>query len=98
MGKMVGVAEFKAKCSEFLRELEAGGGPITITNRGKIVGVLSPPPVPEEEPRSFFGFMKGTVTLAPDFDPGEMADPDWEEKWDAKWDERGLPAPDADRR
>lgn len=80
MGKQVGIAEFKAKCSEFLRELETGGGPITITNRGKVVGVLSPPPEPEPKSRArMFGFMKGTVTYAPDFNPEEPAfDPgDW---------------------
>lgn len=97
MGKMVGVAEFKAKCSELLRELEAGGGPITITNRGKVVGVLTPPL--QEAPRgSLFGLMKGTVTFAPEHEPDEMVDPDWGAKFDAKWDERGFPAPDADRR
>lgn len=82
MGKMVGIAEFKAKCSEFLRELETGGGPITITNRGKVVGVLNPPPLDEIATRgSRFGFMKGTVTFADDFDPGEPAfDTD---DWDA---------------
>jgi prevent-host-death family protein len=92
VGKMVGIAEFKAKCSEFLRELETGGGPITITNRGKVVGVLNPPPAPERKPcASSFGMMKGTVTHAPDFELDQPVDPNWEAEWEAKWDRLGFP-------
>jgi prevent-host-death family protein len=89
MGKMVGIAEFKANCTRLLREMQKDGEPITVTNRGKVVGVMSPP-TEDAKPKSLFGCMKGTFTIHGDI-VGPV-DPDWEAKWDAKWDERGLPA------
>ena len=86
MGKMVGVAEFKAKCLEYLREMERDGQPITLTKRGRVVGVVSPPaPTPaskEDTPKTGFGFLKGSVTWLSD-DHVSPADPDWEAGWDA---------------
>ena len=83
MGKVVGIAEFKAKCSEFLRELEAGGSPITITNRGKIVGVLNAPSgTARSSTDALWDTKKGSITYAPDYDPSEPADSDWEAKWE----------------
>jgi len=42
MGKIVGIAEFKAHCIRLLRELERDGQPITVTKRGKPVAVVGP--------------------------------------------------------
>jgi prevent-host-death family protein len=95
MGKMVGIAEFKANCTRLIAEMERDGEPITITKRGRAVAELKPAADPARAKR-FLAAIAGTVTLAPDFDPGEsMFLSDWEAKWEAKWDERGLPAPDA---
>lgn len=45
-------------------------------------------PVPQRSrAKTLFDALKGTVTFAPDFDPGESAlDPDWEEQWEASFD------------
>ena len=92
MGKQVGMAEFKAHCTRLLRELEQDGEPITITNRGRAVAVVTPSTAPETPPlASAFGCMKGTGTIIGDIE--SPIDPDWEAKWEAKWDELGFPAP-----
>ena len=41
MGKMVGMAEFKANCTRLLRELGEDGEAITVTVRGKPVAVVN---------------------------------------------------------
>ena len=85
MTKMVGAAEFKAKCLALLDEVQATGVPITITKRGKPVATVSAAQV--EKPRKpMFGSMKDTGRISGDLD--EPIDPDWEAKWDAKWDGR----------
>jgi len=45
-------------------------------------------PIPQRSRATLlFGALKGRVTFAPDFDPGESAlDPDWEEQWEAGFD------------
>lgn len=92
MGKMVGMAEFKANCTRLLRELEQDGEPITVTVRGKPVAVVSPS-APKPKRESLFGVLAGTVTINGDFDLTEPIDPDWEAKWEAKWNALGYPAP-----
>lgn len=85
MTKMVGAAEFKAKCLALLDEVQATGEPITVTKRGKPVAMVST--VAKEEPRkSLFGAMKGTIKILGDIE-GPI-DPDWEARWLAKWDEK----------
>ena len=97
MGKMVGIAEFKANCTRLIAEMERDGEPITITKRGKAVAELKPATDASRAER-FLAAIAGTVTPAPDFDPEEsMFVSDWEAQWEAKWDERGFPAPDAMR-
>ena len=94
MGKMVGIAEFKANCTRLIAEMERDGEPITITKRGRAVAELKPAADVSRADR-FLAAIAGTVTLAPDFDPEEsMVDPDWEAKWEAQWDALGFPAPD----
>lgn len=60
MGKLVGIAEFKAKCERLLSQMEQDGEPIQLTRRGKVVGVISPPPTlaPAEPLPSAFGLLK----------------------------------------
>ena len=75
MGKIVGIAEFKANCTRLIAEMERDGQPITVTRHGKAVGVLSPA-APEAPPASLYGCMKGTVLwyddpFEPAFDPSE---------------------------
>ena len=79
MGKMVGAAEFKTHCLRFLKEVERTGEPLTITNRGRVVGVLNPPA--REKPKFTFGFMKGSIKVFGDI-VGPI-EPDWESEWEA---------------
>ncbi|MDQ8756067.1 type II toxin-antitoxin system Phd/YefM family antitoxin [Sphingosinicella sp. LHD-64] len=85
MGKMIGAAEFKAHCLRILDEVERTGEPVTITKRGKPVGVLRP--APKEEKRLFFGCMKNSGyrfddPFSPAIDPSEVHAND-----PAKWDD-----------
>jgi prevent-host-death family protein len=83
MSKLIGIAEFKANCTRLLREMERDGQPITVTKRGQPVAELTPV-VRKGRAKALFGMLKGSVTFAPDFDPGESGfDPDWEKIWDA---------------
>ena len=84
MTKMVGAAEFKAKCLALLDEVQATGEPITVTKRGKPVVTVAAAVVEQAPRKPVFGSMKGSVTIHGDLD--EPIDPDWEEKWLAKWD------------
>ena len=81
MGKMVGMAEFKANCTRLLRELGEDGEPITVTSRGKPVATIAPPPtVGDQRLGSAFGFLKSNRYRF-DADPEAPAcDPD---EWDA---------------
>ena len=76
MGKTIAAAAFQANCLRVINELREDGEPVTITNRGKPVAVLSPVR-PEREDRSIIGVMKGSVQAYDDpFRPA--ADPsDW---------------------
>lgn len=88
MGKVIGIAEFKANCTRLIAEMERDGQPITVTRHGKAVGVLSPPAA-ETPPASLYGCMKGMVVRYDD--PFEPVDPDWQAEWEAGWDELGFP-------
>ncbi|TPG48374.1 type II toxin-antitoxin system Phd/YefM family antitoxin [Sphingomonas glacialis] len=87
MTKMIGAAEFKAKCLAILDEVQASGESITITKRGKPVATVSAVATGEAEPRPpIFGAMRGSGMIVGDLDA--PLDPDWETKWEAKWDEK----------
>jgi prevent-host-death family protein len=73
--RKLSVTEFKAHCTEALREVETTGETLRITRHGRVVALIVPSSA-SEGPRSFgewFGSGKGTVTFAPDYDPGEPA-------------------------
>ena len=76
MGKSMGAAEFKAACLSVIRQMDKDGEPVTITNRGRPVAVLTPPPSSKDRP-SIIGAMRGSVLRYDDpFLPA--ADPsDW---------------------
>ena len=79
MGKMVGMAEFKANCTRLLRELGEDGGTITVTSRGKPVAVVSVPEDATQTMPTAFGMLRSDRYLFDD-DPSEPAvDPEeWE--------------------
>ena len=59
MGKMVGMAEFKAKCIAILNDVQATGETVTVTKRGKPVAVVEPiAPEGERGKSSPIGFLK----------------------------------------
>ena len=73
--KMMGAAEFKAKCLRVIDKMTRDLEPVTITKRGKPVAVLSPAK-PDDKPASIWGAMRGTVLryddpFAPAVDPAE---------------------------
>ena len=78
VSKTIAAAAFQAKCLRIINQMGEDGEPVTITNRGRPVAVLSPVR-PQDEDRSIVGAMKGSV-LAYD-DPFRPAvDPaDWED-------------------
>ena len=75
--KTVGAAEFKARCLRLIRQMNQDGEPVTVTNRGRPVAMLSP--LPEQtRSASIIGAMAGTVLayddpLAPAAEPSEWA-------------------------
>jgi prevent-host-death family protein len=61
--------EFKAKCLDVLDRLAARKlTRVTITKRGKIVAVLTPPDDSEAAVRELHGFLRGSVIAPPGFD------------------------------
>jgi antitoxin (DNA-binding transcriptional repressor) of toxin-antitoxin stability system len=79
MTKMVGIAEFKAKCERLISQMEKDGEPIALTRRGKVVGVLKPPSKARPKLEGAFGMLKNDAYRF-DWDPSEpAADPsDWD--------------------
>ena len=77
MGKMIGAAEFKAKCLRILDEVERTGESVTVTKRGRPFAEVKPV-AKQEAGKLLFGSMKGTVLkYERPFDPA--IDPDeWE--------------------
>ncbi|MBB3139119.1 prevent-host-death family protein [Rhizobium pisi] len=78
MSKVVGAAEFKAKCLNLIDQMRNDDESIVITKRGKPVAVLSPARDTTER-KSIIGAMRGSVLryddpLSPAVEP---------EDWDA---------------
>ncbi len=75
--KRVTVSDFKAHCTEYLRELEKGDEVLEITRHGKVVALVKKPEKEQAEgPQTiadFMGSMRGTVIFADDYDPHEPA-------------------------
>lgn len=65
MTKSVGVHEAKTQLSKLLARVEAGEQ-IAITNRGRTVALLGPPP--QATMKRQFGLDEGRLTIAEDFD------------------------------
>ncbi|OOO34409.1 type II toxin-antitoxin system Phd/YefM family antitoxin [Rhizobium sophoriradicis] len=60
MSKVIGAAEFKAKCLNLIDQMRDDDESIVITKRGKPVAVLSPAPDTGSR-KSIIGAMKGSV-------------------------------------
>ncbi|WP_377290260.1 type II toxin-antitoxin system Phd/YefM family antitoxin [Rhizobium sp. SG2393] len=75
-GKMIGAAEFKAKCLSLIDEVAETREPVIVTKRGKALAVLTPLPPLQPSP-SIVGALRGSVLRFDDpFAP--VADGDWD--------------------
>ena len=84
MDTQISASSFKATCLEIFDRVASGElEQVTITKRGRVVGVLQPPPKPASA-ADLFGCMRGSVTVAPEVDLAAPLDLD---PFDA---ERGL--------
>ena len=59
MAKSMGIAAFKASCPRVIKQMERDGEPVTITNRGRPVAVLSPASTLARS--SILGALRGSV-------------------------------------
>ena len=72
------VSEFKAKCTQVLRDLASQAAPVEVTSRGAVVAVITAPQVPPPlDVAAFAGCLRGTVTYLPGWDE-PLGDGDWE--------------------
>lgn len=73
----VAVSLFKAKCTEILRELPKKREPIEITSNGKLIAIVTAPPL-DAKINPAWGALRGAVThIAEDFDE-PLGDSEWE--------------------
>ncbi len=76
-GRRLSVTDLKAHCTEALREVEKSGEALRITRHGRVIALIVPA-TSSEGPKSFaewLGSGKGTMTFAPEYDPGEPPTP-----------------------
>lgn len=72
------ISEFKAKCTQVVREVGTKYQTVELTNRGKVVAQVVPPePEAKPDPQSFFGSLRGTVSYQPGWDE-PLGEDDWE--------------------
>jgi len=57
--KTMAAAEFKARCLRVIKQMTTDREPLTITNRGRPVAMLSP--LPPDEDKSLIGALRGSV-------------------------------------
>ena len=73
--KTMAAAEFKARCLRVIKQMKTDREPLTITNRGRPVAMLSP--LPPAEGKSLVGALRGSVLSYDDpFRPATEAS-DW---------------------
>ena len=82
MTKIVGAAEFKAKCLKLIDEMAADGVPVTITKRGRPLATVGPAHMPAW--KSPEGAWAGRVTIA-----GDLMETDTSGLWEALRPRRG---------
>ncbi|MFT5089004.1 MAG: antitoxin (DNA-binding transcriptional repressor) of toxin-antitoxin stability system [Planctomycetota bacterium] len=72
------ISEFKAKCTQVVREVGAEYKTVDLTNRGKVVAhVVAAEPEAKPDPKIFFGSLKGTITYLEGWD-APLGEGDWE--------------------
>lgn len=73
--QVINVTEFKAKCLSLFDEVGSGKISITVTKRGRVVGVVSPPP--KKKFKSLAGSWAGRIKENVD-----LANVDMSDMWD----------------
>jgi len=72
------ISEFKARCTQVVREVGTQYKTVELTNRGRVVAYIVPPePEAKPDPQSFFGSLQGTVGYQPGWDE-PLGEDDWE--------------------
>jgi len=72
---ILNVTEFKANCLQLFKRLQSGKiKRITVTRRGTPVASISSPSRTGKKKKfeDIYGCMRGTIQLAPDYDPFEQ--------------------------
>ncbi len=65
----ISATEFKATCLDLFDRVQAGEiKEIEVTKRGRVVAIVRPPRVTEQEAESLFGCTKGTLGVPDDLD------------------------------
>ena len=73
----ISVSAFKARCTALLRELDSHPQRIEVTNRGRVIAVVSPPALKRTaRPADWLGSLRGSVLryeapFSPAADPAE---------------------------
>lgn len=70
------ISKFKAACTRVLREVAAAEQLIEITNHGKVVALISPPPARKRR-GSFWGSLHGASVAADDLVAPAIAAKEW---------------------
>lgn len=80
--KQISISEFKAHCTEEIREIEKGDLVLELTRHGKIVAVVQSASAAPSAPtlEDWVGSGKNTVVFGPGYDPSAPAfnPDDWE--------------------
>jgi len=80
--RQLSLSDFAAHCLEEIRSVQEGDTVIEILSSGKVVALLSPPPVPVAESTlaDWVGGGAGLMSFGPSYDPGTPAfhEGDWE--------------------
>lgn len=76
--RQISISEFKAHCTEKMREVEKGNVILQVTRHGKTIAVVGKPT--EEAVAPLLGAGKATATLNESYDPHAPAfdEEDWE--------------------
>jgi len=79
--RQISISEFKAHCTEEIRQVEKGEMALKLTRHGKTVAVVLPPQTlaPSSTLKDWIGSGVGSIVFAPDYDPAEpaFAPEDW---------------------
>jgi prevent-host-death family protein len=73
--RKVSISEFKAHCTEEIRQVEKGDLLLELTRHGKTVALVQSPAATASAPtlQDWVGSGKGTVMFAPDYEPSTPA-------------------------